>query len=117
MPAKRWLTLSKSSSIFAILLIMGMAHTNSSFAFTADEVVNKMSERDRSTYLAGMVDGLAQARWIADKPKADGVRCILDWYYQGGDAVQANIKQWFSRHLKTEANGLLYVLIKKECGA
>lgn len=116
MPAKRWLILSKSSLIFAMVLGVIPKTTSSAFAFTANEVVNEMSEQDRRTYLAGLVDGLAQGRWIKDKPETTGVQCVYNWYYQGGEAVHTTINQWFSRHLDTEANGLLYILIKRECG-
>lgn len=116
MPAARWLKLSKYQYIFAILLGVTFSNTSSAFAFTADEVVNSMSERERSVYLAGIVDGLAQARWIADRPDQTGMSCIYNWYYQGGDTTQATIRQWFSRHLDKEANGLLYVLVERECG-
>ncbi|MEO1748334.1 MAG: hypothetical protein AAFR27_06910 [Pseudomonadota bacterium] len=95
---------------------MTLKTTSPAFAFTANEVVNEMSEQDRRTYLAGLVDGLAQGRWIKDKPDTAGVQCVYNWYYQGGEAVHTTINQWFSRHLDTEANGLLYILIKQECG-
>lgn len=117
MPAVRWLTLSKSSFVFAMILGVTLNNTSPAQAFTANEVVNSMSERERSVYLAGIVDGLAQARWIADRPDQVGMSCIYNWYYQGGDTTQATIRQWFSRHLDKEANGLLYVLIERECGA
>lgn len=116
MPTKPWLILSKSSLIFAIVLGVIVNATSNAHAFTANEVVNEMNERERSVYLAGLVDGLIQARWIKDQPDQTGINCLANWYYQSGDTVHSVIKQWFSRHLETDAAGLLYVLIKRECG-
>lgn len=116
MSVNKVLKLRNYKYIFAILLTMGMTNTDKVYAFTADEVVNKMTERERSTYLAGIVDGFTQARWVKDKPDQSGMKCIFNWYYKGGNSTQANIEKWFSRHLTKEANGLLYVLVKRECG-
>ena len=100
-----------------MILGVTLSNTSPAQAFTADEVVNSMSERDRWVYLAGVVAGLAQARWISDRPDSTGVKCIYDWYHQGDiDARQATIEQWFSRHPEQEARGLLYVLITTGCG-
>ena len=75
-----------------------------------------MGAKERGVYLAGLVDGMAQARWVRDKPNQSGVRCLNDWFYKGGDKVQSRIEQWFKRHSEKPSNALLYVLVKKECG-
>lgn len=113
------LTLSKFKSFSAILvaIMINGIQVEQAAAFTANEVVNQMTAKERSTYLAGIVDGLAQARFVKDKPDQTGVKCIYNWYYQGGEKNESRITQWFTKHHEKPANALLYVLIKKECGA
>ncbi len=89
----------------------GAAH-----ALTADDVLNKMSNDQQHGYISGMVDGLAYARWLQDKPDSTGMQCIYGWYYSGKKEKWALIHQWFERHLDKPVDALLYVLIKKECG-
>ena len=90
---------------------------NEANALTADDVLNKMNSDQRTSYVAGVVGGLAQARWIKDKPDSAGMKCINDWFYNGQRKKWDQIRVWFSRHPKKPANALLYVLIKKECGS
>jgi len=95
---------------------MTLAVPQQAYAFNAGEVLNKMESKERGAYLAGLVDGMAQSRWVRDKPDASGTQCIIDWFYKGGDAVQSRIEQWFRHHLEKPSNALLYVLVRKECG-
>ena len=85
-------------------------------ALTGGEVVNKMTAEERNAYFAGVVAGLAQAKWLVDKPNVKGLECINDWYYEGGAKVHKTIDAWLRRHPDKAAGGLLYILIKKECG-
>ncbi len=86
------------------------------YALTADDVLNKMNTDQQAGYFSGFVDGLAQARWIKDKPDQAGMNCIYNWYYKGGKPQQRRIQTWLGKHLNRQANGLLYVLIKRDCG-
>jgi hypothetical protein len=88
----------------------------SAHALTADDVMNKMTAQERSSYFAGVVEGLAQARWVADKPNTDGMQCIQNWYYGGGESNLRKIHTFFERHAEKPAAALLYVMIKQECG-
>ncbi len=85
-------------------------------AFTGDEVLNKMSAEAQQSYLAGIVDGLWQARWLKDKPDDTGVICITNWFYKNEKKSLRHIGQLMRRNLDKQANGIIYVLVKKECG-
>ncbi len=86
-------------------------------ALTADEILNNMNSDQRFGYVSGVVDGLATARWVQDRPNAVGMQCIYDWYLQRPAAdVLAEIEIWFERHRDQQAGILIHVLINRECG-
>ena len=86
-------------------------------ALTAGDVLNKMNTDQRYGYIAGVVEGLAYSRWLKDKPQNEGMKCIYDWYYGKPGKNWERINSWLTRHPDKPVGALLYVLIKKECGA
>lgn len=116
---RKLLTLSKSSFIPAILIatMINGIHVKEAAALTANDVLNNMSSKEQTSYVAGVVGGLAQARWVKDKPDQTGMNCINNWFYNSQEKKWNQIDTWFKKHLEKPANALLYVLIKKECGA
>lgn len=85
-------------------------------ALTANEVLTNMESGERFSYVSGIVDGLAYARWLAERPNEEGMQCIYGWYYSNDDSVRARILTWLERHPDKPVDALMYVLIKKECG-
>ena len=85
-------------------------------ALTADEYLNKMNIEQQVSYMTGAVEGLAQSRWLIDRPDQTGHDCVINWYFNGGKEREKSIDAWFARHLDKSAVALLYVLVKKECG-
>ena len=88
---------------------------------TAGGVMEKMPVRERTAYVMGIVEGLAQARFRKDTAltgTADqaGMNCIYNWFYADSmkrlDAVEAAFTKYQDQYPST----LLYVLIKRECG-
>lgn len=112
------LKLSKYSQIIAIITAMiGVNISNQVVAQTAGDVVNKMEPTHQTGYLAGIVEGLAFARWVKDKPDKTGMKCIYDWYYESDTKTRFNrVRAWLERHPDKPPGALMYVLIKKECG-
>lgn len=119
MPVKNLLTLSKSSSISAILLatMINGIQVEQAAALTANDVLNKMSADESASYINGVVEGLAYSRWLRDKPSVKGMSCINNWHYKGGQANYKRTLAWLERHPDKPVGALLHVLIKKECGA
>ncbi|PHR55182.1 MAG: hypothetical protein COA47_14390 [Robiginitomaculum sp.] len=116
---RKSLTLRKYSQFSAIILV-AVAFISSgkeAAALTADEVLNRMTPEQSATYVNGIIEGLATARWLQDRPNAEGMNCIYDWYYQQpNSAVWNRIIEWFERHPEQQAGALMAVLIKPECG-
>lgn len=43
--------------------------------------------------------------------------CIYDWYYESDtEARFKRVRAWLERHPDKPVGGLMYVLVKKECG-
>lgn len=76
-----------------------------------------MPTKERFAYIGGVVEGLAYARFLRDRPDETGMKCVNDWYYEGDDVkTWKRIEQWFNRHRDKPVGPLIHVLIKKECG-
>jgi len=112
------LILSKSKHLSAILLAGMITHANtndvSAQNLDADFVLNEMTIDQRASYIAGLLEGLAFARWHKDKPDFSGSRCIKNWYDR--DTKLPRIKDWFTRHPDKQPGPLLYILVKQDCG-
>lgn len=112
--------LSKYKYIFAIILPMIAMNTQNVDAtekLDAGFVLNQMDEKNRSGFIAGIVEGLAYARFLRDKPNDEGMRCVTGWYYQDTAKRWKTIKAVFTKYQDKPPAVLVHLLIKKECGA
>ncbi len=85
-------------------------------ALTAAEVRKNMSDKERGAYVAGLVEGLAQARWIKDKPDKTGMKCIYDWHFQPTTRKVNRLETLMDKYPNTQMSGIIFVLAKKACG-
>jgi len=85
-------------------------------ALTADDVLNKMPPKESTSYINGVIEGLAYSRWLRDKPSTDSMNCVYKWHYDGGAESYKKTLSWMNRHLDKPVGALLHVLAKKECG-
>lgn len=109
--------LSKYKQISAIILLCIFSDTARAEELNAGAVLNQFNYDQRYGYVSGVIEGLAYARFLQDKPNEDGMKCIYDWYYQGGVEAWNKITAYFNRHQDKPVGALLYVLSKRECGA
>lgn len=115
-----WLILRIPKQLSAIMiatLLFGVSAAEAT-EINADVVMNKMNSDQRVSYVSGVIEGLAYARFVRDKPDETGMKCIYDWYYAD------NEKRWkktlfpmFDRHIDKPIGVILHVLTKKACGA
>ena len=86
-------------------------------ALTVEDLRENLSVEAQTSYVAGVVEGLAFARWIADDRAYEGMDCILEWYYRSGDtsAFRAALDM-FDQHPDQHIGTLMYALIREECG-
>ncbi|MEP2987309.1 MAG: hypothetical protein ABJP08_29075 [Roseibium sp.] len=83
----------------------------------ASEVLEMMDTKELGAYTAGLVEGLAYARYVQDgKVEDQGMKCILDWYYDGGKTAQKVTLAYhkFSDHT---ANAIVGALVERACPA
>lgn len=82
--------------------------------FTAEKVMNAMSPEQRSAYLAGVIEGLAIARYNKDGQKTDGMGCIYDWFYK--DKPFRAIYDAFDKFPTYLPGTIIHALAKRKCG-
>lgn len=110
-----------SKNKLTVTIIGGMLLSNTyitdSYAqnLDANYVLNKMNADEQVGFIAGVVEGLAFSRWQRDRPDETGLECIYRWH--GKKDKWNDIEQWFARHPTRQVGPLLYILIKKDCGA
>lgn len=96
--------------------LLGATASGSAHAQAVGEILPNMETKEQYGYVAGVVEGLAYARYRQDRPDETGMRCIYDWFYEDGTDRWDEITGWFERHADKPAGPLLFVLIEKECG-
>lgn len=116
MLATRKCKLSKFQFYSVIILSLIGVFSSEVTAQTAGDVMNKMNSDERGSYFAGVVEGLATARWLRDRPDAEGSNCVFNWYYEGGEETRRRIHAWLNRHPDKPVGPLFHVLIKRKCG-
>jgi len=103
------------------LAATGYALANDNTPMTAGVVMERMEVRERYGYIAGIVEGLAYARFRKDTLAAGskderGMQCIYDWFYADKEAMFVRIGQAFTKYPEHFPSTLIAVMVKKECG-
>ncbi|RDJ21069.1 hypothetical protein DWF00_07565 [Bosea caraganae] len=74
-----------------------------------------MEGRDRYTYVAGIVEGLAHARFVKDAKDTQGRACIYTWFYNDKATIQ-KIYEAFERYPGTLPGAIVGALAATKCG-
>ena len=87
---------------------------------TAQVVLDNMPTNEFVSYVSGIVEGLAYARFRKDTAAAgqndeDGMKCIRDWYH-GNSEIILQIEESFRKYGTYPPWVVLAVMIKRECG-
>jgi hypothetical protein len=83
--------------------------------FTAGTVLKDMTDSERYPYVAGVVEGLAYARYQKDGKATDGMGCIYDWFYERDNAI-TDIYAAFAEFSDFTPGAVVAALVQKECG-
>lgn len=68
----------------------------------------------RSAYLAGVVEGLAYARYRQDGEATTGMGCIYRWFCQRKETLR-DIHAAFERFADHSPGAVIAAMIRKEC--
>ena len=100
-------------------VILSVNDVHAETRFTAGVALEKMQKREFISYVAGIVEGLAYARYrkdnVAGSTDASGMSCIYDWYY-GDDSVILTVQDAFKRYPDHFPSNIIAVMIKRKCG-
>ncbi|WP_439629982.1 hypothetical protein [Shinella sp.] len=83
--------------------------------FTAGIVANEMKAEERYPFMAGIVEGLAYARYAANGKDTAAMRCIYDWFYENKERPH-EILVAFKRFPDYTAGAVVAAMLTKECG-
>lgn len=107
----------------AVLLGSGVAFAedNRGTPMTAGLIMQKMPVRERFSYIAGIVEGLAYSRFRKDTQAkggkdTGGMKCIYDWFYADNTKRMDVIEAAFRKYAEHYPATLLAAMVKKECG-
>jgi hypothetical protein len=77
--------------------------------------MEKMTVEQRYTFIAGVVEGLAYARFASDGKETAGMNCIYRWFYD--DAKVADlIEEAFRKYPSFTPGAVVAALAKRKCG-
>lgn len=96
---------------------LAMIHINPALAtdFTAKTVMEKMPAEQRYPYLAGVVEGLAYARYVRDGKQTTGMECIYDWFYKKPETINL-IYAALGKYQDFTPGAVIEALTHKPCG-
>jgi hypothetical protein len=99
------------------LLFSSILASNSAFAedFNAEKVMKAMKPEERHAYMAGIIEGLAVARYHKDGKKKDGMGCIYDFFYKDKQSFTL-ILDAFEKYPTYPPGSIIDVLTKRKCG-
>jgi len=83
--------------------------------FTAEKVMKEMNAGERFSYVAGVIEGLAIARYMKDGKQKAGMECIYDWFYDNKQTVDT-IYAAFEKYPTYPPGSVVDVLSKQKCG-
>ena len=100
------------------MVLTGLIAANDAGAtdFSAGFVMDSMERPERYTFVSGVIEGLAYARYVKDGKKSEpGMRCIYDWFYEK-DGTLERIYQAFDSFRDYTPGAIVAALAEKECG-
>ena len=101
--------------------IPAIANDNAGTAMTAGVIMEKMKPGERFTYVSGLIEGLAYARFLKDSTAKgvndqEGMDCINRWFFDGTTATMDQIENAFNKYHEHYPSVVIFALIKRKCG-
>ncbi len=74
-----------------------------------------MNAGDRYLYVAGIVEGLAHARFVRDNKDPKGRACVYDWFFED-KANLPKIYAAFEKYPGAQPGAVVGALVSAKCG-
>lgn len=106
---KRWLAVLATCTG----MLSSQAHAKD---LSAGVVLRNMEPQEQYTYVAGIIEGLAYARFVFDgNQEQPGMACIYNWFYEEDGTYEKILAAFasFPDHLPGAVTG---ALVKRRCG-
>ncbi len=101
-----------AAAFFGVLIDLPVAANATDF--TAKVVMKEMTEEQRYSYLSGVIEGLAYARYAQDGKQIAGMNCIYDGFY-GTPKVTDLIYAAFGQYPDYTPGAVVSALVKRKC--
>lgn len=103
-----------------IALVVGISPATAR-DLNAGVLLDEMPVRERTSYVMGVVEGLAYARFRKDTLSSGekderGMKCIYDWFYRDSMAALDKIEAAFAQYRQHTPALVITALVRKECG-
>ena len=106
----------------AVLLGASAAFANDNGTpMTAGVVVDEMPIRERTSYVMGIIDALAYARFAKDTAQAgendqSGMQCVYNWFHDDGVQSMTRVDAAFREYRDYPPSMVVAAMVKKACG-
>lgn len=77
--------------------------------------MKEMKAGEKISYVAGVIEGLAVARYMKDGKQKTGMECIYDWFYEDKKTLDA-IYAAFEKYPTYPPGSIIDVMVKQKCG-
>ena len=102
----------------ALCFICATALSSAAFAqteMTTGVIMERMTNDERFHYIAGVVEGLAYARYLRDRQRTEGMACINEWFYRTEGAID-QVYVAFGEFPDYPPGAVLSVVLDQVCG-
>lgn len=82
---------------------------------TTGAVMQRLDPSERYAFVAGVVEGLAYARYLQDGKTPAGMRCIYDWFYRTPGSLD-QVYVAFGEFPEYPPGAVMAVVLKQVCG-
>lgn len=82
---------------------------------TAGVILEKMPPAERYTFVAGIVEGLAHARFVRDNKETEARSCTCGWFYEDKATIR-KIEEAFQRYPGALPGAVVGALVSVTCG-
>lgn len=103
-------------NILFVLPFLLSSGTALSEDITAGTVMTRMGAEERYSYLAGIIEGLAYARYKQEGSTTPGMACIYKWFYETEGTLR-QIHSAFEHFADYTPGAVIAAMVEKDCGS